>query len=58
VLAQEAFSRANSNAGRNVYLAMDQQRTLAEAEALNDRFPKTAQRPPLFGIPIAVRPAP
>jgi Asp-tRNA(Asn)/Glu-tRNA(Gln) amidotransferase A subunit family amidase len=55
VLAQEAFARANSNAGRNVYLAMDQQRTLAEAEALNDRFPQTEQRPALFGVPVAVK---
>jgi len=53
VPAQEAFARANSNAGRNVYLAMDQERTLAEAEALNARFPQ--QRPPLFGVPIAIK---
>src|SRR6202453_3953363 len=51
-LAEEAFARANSNAGRNVFLAMDQQRTLEEAEALNARFPK---RPPLFGVPIAIK---
>ena len=55
MLAQEAFARANSNAGRNVYLAMDQQRTLAEAEALNDRFPQREKRPPLFGVPVAVK---
>jgi aspartyl-tRNA(Asn)/glutamyl-tRNA(Gln) amidotransferase subunit A len=54
-LAQEAFARVNSNAGRNVYLAMDQQRTLAEAEALNARFPEPEQRPPLFGVPIAIK---
>jgi Asp-tRNA(Asn)/Glu-tRNA(Gln) amidotransferase A subunit family amidase len=51
-LAEEAFTHANSNAGRNVYLAMDQQRTLEEAQALNARFPK---RPPLFGVPIAIK---
>ena len=51
-LAEEAFARANSNAGRNVFLAMDRQRTLEEAEALNARFPK---RPPLFGVPIAIK---
>jgi aspartyl-tRNA(Asn)/glutamyl-tRNA(Gln) amidotransferase subunit A len=51
-LAEEAFARANSNAGRNVFLAMDQQRTLEEAEALNARFPK---RPLLFGVPIAIK---
>jgi len=49
---EEAFGRANSNAGRNVYLAMDQQRTLEEAEALKARFPK---RPLLFGVPIAIK---
>ena len=50
--AKEAFARANSNAGRNVYLAMNQQRTLEEAEALKARFPK---RPLLFGVPIAIK---
>src|SRR6201992_2249609 len=51
-LAEEALAHANSNAGRNVYLAMEQQRTLEEAKALNARFPK---RPPLFGVPIAIK---
>jgi Asp-tRNA(Asn)/Glu-tRNA(Gln) amidotransferase A subunit family amidase len=55
VLAQEAFARANSNAGRNVYLAMDQERTLGEAQALHARFPQPGQRPPLFGVPVAVK---
>ena len=54
-MAQEALSRANSNAGRNVYLAMDPPRVLAEAEALNSRFPKAAERPLLFGIPVAIK---
>ena len=54
-LAREAFARANSNAGRNVYLAMDQERTLAEAEALNARFPQPEQRPLLFGVPVAIK---
>jgi aspartyl-tRNA(Asn)/glutamyl-tRNA(Gln) amidotransferase subunit A len=54
-LAREAFTRANSNAGRNVYLAMDQERTLAEAEAVSARFPNPEQRPPLYGVPIAIK---
>jgi Asp-tRNA(Asn)/Glu-tRNA(Gln) amidotransferase A subunit family amidase len=54
-LAQEAFARANSNAGKNVFLAMDPRRTLAEAEALTARFPDPAQRPILFGVPVAVK---
>jgi Asp-tRNA(Asn)/Glu-tRNA(Gln) amidotransferase A subunit family amidase len=53
--AQEALARANSNAGRNVYLALDRERVLAEAEALHARFPNPAQRPPLFGVPIGVK---
>jgi Asp-tRNA(Asn)/Glu-tRNA(Gln) amidotransferase A subunit family amidase len=53
--AQEALARANSNAGRNVYLAMDPERTLAEARALTARFPDPAQRPLLFGVPIAIK---
>jgi Asp-tRNA(Asn)/Glu-tRNA(Gln) amidotransferase A subunit family amidase len=54
-LVQEAFAQANSNAGRNVYLAMDQKRIVAEAEALNARFPESEQRPLLYGAPIAVK---
>jgi Asp-tRNA(Asn)/Glu-tRNA(Gln) amidotransferase A subunit family amidase len=53
--AREAFAHANSNAGHNVYLAMDQERTLAEAEALTARFPKPEQRPSLFGVPVAIK---
>jgi Asp-tRNA(Asn)/Glu-tRNA(Gln) amidotransferase A subunit family amidase len=53
--AQEALARANSNAGKNVYLALDRERLLAEAEALPSRFPDPAQRPPLFGVPIGVK---
>jgi Asp-tRNA(Asn)/Glu-tRNA(Gln) amidotransferase A subunit family amidase len=55
VQAQEALARANSNAGRNVYLTLDRERVLAEAEALPARFPDPAQRPPLFGVPIGVK---
>jgi aspartyl-tRNA(Asn)/glutamyl-tRNA(Gln) amidotransferase subunit A len=53
--AKEALARANSNAGRNVYLALDRERVLAEATALTTRFPDPAQRPPLFGVPIGVK---
>jgi Asp-tRNA(Asn)/Glu-tRNA(Gln) amidotransferase A subunit family amidase len=53
--AQEALARANSNAGRNVYLALESDRLLAEAEALPSRFPDPARRPALFGVPIGVK---
>jgi Asp-tRNA(Asn)/Glu-tRNA(Gln) amidotransferase A subunit family amidase len=52
---QEAMAHANSNSGRNVYLAMDRERILAEAEAVRARFPDPTQRPPLFGVPIGVK---
>src|SRR5580698_6747869 len=55
VQAQEALARANSNVGRNVYLALDRERVLAEAEALTALFPEPAQRPQLFGVPIGVK---
>jgi Asp-tRNA(Asn)/Glu-tRNA(Gln) amidotransferase A subunit family amidase len=54
-VAEEAFARANSNAGRNVYLAMDKERTLAEAESLAARFPHPEQRPLLYGVPVAIK---
>jgi Asp-tRNA(Asn)/Glu-tRNA(Gln) amidotransferase A subunit family amidase len=53
--AQEAMARANSNTGRNVYLAMDRERVLAEAADLPSRFPDPARRPPLFGVPVGVK---
>jgi Asp-tRNA(Asn)/Glu-tRNA(Gln) amidotransferase A subunit family amidase len=52
---QEALAHSNSNAGRNVYLAMDPERVRAEAEALNLRFPQPEQRPLLYGVPVAVK---
>jgi Asp-tRNA(Asn)/Glu-tRNA(Gln) amidotransferase A subunit family amidase len=53
--AHEALAHANSNAGRNVYLTLDRERVLAEAEALPARFPDPARRPPLYGVPIGVK---
>jgi Asp-tRNA(Asn)/Glu-tRNA(Gln) amidotransferase A subunit family amidase len=53
--AQEALTRANSNTGRNVYLALDRERVLAEAGALPARFPAPAERPPLYGVPVGVK---
>jgi Asp-tRNA(Asn)/Glu-tRNA(Gln) amidotransferase A subunit family amidase len=53
--AREAFARANSNAGHNVFLAVNQEKTLAEAEALSGRFPNPEQRPALYGVPVAIK---
>jgi Asp-tRNA(Asn)/Glu-tRNA(Gln) amidotransferase A subunit family amidase len=54
-VAQEAFTHANSNAGHNVFLSMDKDRTLGEAESLEGRFPKSTQRPLLYGVPVAIK---
>jgi Asp-tRNA(Asn)/Glu-tRNA(Gln) amidotransferase A subunit family amidase len=50
-----ALERANSNAGRNVYLALEPERVLAEEAALPARFPDPQKRPLLYGIPVAVK---
>ena len=55
LFAHGALARANSNPGHNVYLAMDPERTMAEAEALTTRFPQPDQRPILFGVPVAIK---
>ncbi len=52
-LASEALARANSNAGRNVYLALDPDRTLREARTLSARA--TADSLPLYGIPVSLK---
>lgn len=55
LLAHGALARANSNPGRNVYLAMNPERTMAEADALSTRFPDAEKRPILFGVPVAIK---
>lgn len=53
-VATAALARANSNAGKNVYVAMNEDWSLAEAASFSVRFPAGA-RPPLFGVPMAVK---
>lgn len=50
----EAFAHANSNKGRNVYLALDQERALREADALEQRF-KSGPKPLLYGLPVSIK---
>lgn len=52
--AEEAFARANSNASRNVYLALDAEKVLEEADALPWRFPNAA-KPLLYGVPVSIK---
>jgi Asp-tRNA(Asn)/Glu-tRNA(Gln) amidotransferase A subunit family amidase len=52
--AEEALSRANSNAGQNVYIALDAEKVREEADALPSRFPHAA-KPLLYGVPVSVK---
>jgi Asp-tRNA(Asn)/Glu-tRNA(Gln) amidotransferase A subunit family amidase len=53
-VAEQALARANSNAGKNVYLALDPQYVLSAAATLTGRFP-TNPRPSLFGLPVSLK---
>ncbi len=53
-VAKQALARANSNAGRNVYLAIDPQRMLRDAEALPGRF-GAGPKPLLYGLPVSLK---
>jgi aspartyl-tRNA(Asn)/glutamyl-tRNA(Gln) amidotransferase subunit A len=52
--AEQALARANSNARRNVYLSLDADAVLREADALPRQFGSGA-KPPLHGLPIALK---
>lgn len=52
--AESALSRANGNASRNVYLSLDADAVLREAEALRRKF-AADPKPPLYGSPIALK---
>ena len=54
-IAESALAKANSNAGRNVYLSLDRDWTLAEAAALPARFPTRDARPLLYSLPISLK---
>jgi len=51
---EDALARANSNAGRNVYLWLDAERALRDADELPARFPG-ANKPPLYGLPVSLK---
>ncbi|MHB1021061.1 MAG: amidase [Acidobacteriaceae bacterium] len=53
--AAEALAHTNSNAGRNVYLAINPDRVLAAADNLAVRFTDPAQRPALYGMPVSLK---
>src|SRR5277367_6200496 len=53
-MAEQALTRANSNAGKNVFLAMDVEKTLRESKELPARFPGSA-KPALYGLPVSLK---
>jgi Asp-tRNA(Asn)/Glu-tRNA(Gln) amidotransferase A subunit family amidase len=53
-ILEDALRRANSNAGRNVYLALDEDRVRREAAQLPERF-TLAAKPALYGFPISLK---
>jgi aspartyl-tRNA(Asn)/glutamyl-tRNA(Gln) amidotransferase subunit A len=54
-IAVDCAAHANANASHNTYLHFDREALLAEAKALEVRFPDPASRPPLYGIPITLK---
>jgi Asp-tRNA(Asn)/Glu-tRNA(Gln) amidotransferase A subunit family amidase len=54
VAVEKAFAHANSNASRNVYLALVADAALREADELPRRF-STGTKPLLYGLPVAVK---
>lgn len=53
VVVERVLNKANSNLGKNVYLSIDADWTLREADALGSRGPSESM--PLFGIPVALK---
>ena len=53
-ILEDALQQANSNAGRNVYLALDEEGVRREAAQLPERFP-LAEKAALYGFPISLK---
>src|SRR5271168_2695155 len=49
-----ALARANTNAERNVFIALDAEKALREAEELPARFPGV-DKPALYGLPVSLK---
>jgi Asp-tRNA(Asn)/Glu-tRNA(Gln) amidotransferase A subunit family amidase len=52
--AEQALAHANSNASHNVYLSLDSDAVLREADALPRKL-GAGPKPPLYGLPIALK---
>lgn len=54
ILGADAIAHANSNAGKNVYIALNAADAIECAEALASRFPGPS-KPLLYGIPVSLK---
>lgn len=52
--AEQALRKANQNAGGNVYLSLQKNWTLGEADRAQQEF-RDAEKPALFGLPISLK---
>ncbi len=53
-VVEQALARANSNAGRNVFIGLDVEKAIREAEELPARF-RGAAKPALYGLPVSLK---
>ena len=53
-LAEQALARANQNASRNVYLSLNRDWTLREADRAQREF-SSSEKPCLFGLPVSLK---
>jgi Asp-tRNA(Asn)/Glu-tRNA(Gln) amidotransferase A subunit family amidase len=53
-VVERALPQANSNLGKNVYLSLDTQRALTDAESVKKKF-REQPKPPLYGLPISLK---
>ncbi len=51
---EQHLDRANSNSGRNVYIVVDRERAIREADEVTRRFAGRA-KPALYGLPISLK---
>jgi Asp-tRNA(Asn)/Glu-tRNA(Gln) amidotransferase A subunit family amidase len=52
--AEQALARADSNAGHNVYIALDAEKVREQADELPQRFPRDT-KPLLYGVPVSIK---
>lgn len=52
--AEQHLARANSNSGHNVYIAIDRERALRDADEVTRRFAGRA-KPALYGVPVSLK---